>query len=236
MTPATPAGAPPLAAAGDLRFVLHSYWRSSCSWRVRIGLNLKQVAFEYAAVDLRSGDQFAPPHRARNAMSQVPVLEVVEQGRTRFLSQSMAILEWLDERFPSPPLLPGDAYGRARVRALAEHVNAGIQPFQNAAPLRWLRERAAGMDQQWARHWLSWGLAAMEEAVASGAGTFCHGDAVTLADLFLAPQLYGARRFGVDLSGCPTLLRVEASCRELEAFRRAEPDAQPDAPPPEGRS
>ncbi len=218
------------------RFVLYSYWRSSSSWRVRIALHLKGVAFAYEAVDLRAGTQFSPEHQRRNRMSQVPVLAVEEDGRIRHLAQSMAIVEWLDERFPAPPLLPADAYGRARVRALAEHVNAGIQPFQNASTLRWLRERGPGLDEAWLREWLSRGMAGLEAAVAEGAGRYCHGDAITLADVFVVPQLYGARRFGIDLSACPTLLRIEEACRTIDAFRRAEPDAQPDAPPGERRS
>ena len=225
-----------MTTSAGTRFVLYSYWRSSSSWRVRIGLHLKGIAFEYAALDLRSGAQFSPAHRARSAMSQVPVLEVVEGGRTRDLVQSMAILEWLDERFPQPPLLPSDPDGRARVRAVAEHVNSGIQPYQNHTVLEWLRERQAGLEQTWVRHWVAFGLSGLERAVQGGAGRFCHGDQVTLADLYVVPQLYGARRFGVDLAACPTLLRVEASCRELEAFRRAEPEAQPDAAPPDRRS
>ena len=215
------------------RIALYSYWRSSCSWRVRIGLHLKGVSFEYRAVDLRQGAQFSDEHRARNAMSQVPVLEVEQLKHTRHLTQSMAILEWLEERFPTPPLLPGTDYDRARIRALAEHVNSGIQPYQNSAPLKWLKGRTPGLETDWVKHWLASGLAALEAAVKAGAGRFCHGDAVTLADLFLVPQLYGARRFGVDLSPCPTLLRIDEACRKLEPFRLAEPAVQPDAPPGE---
>ncbi len=214
-----------------MHVALYSYWRSSSAWRVRIGLHLKGVPFDYRAVDLRQGAQFSTEHRARNAMCQVPVLEVEEGGKTRHLSQSMAILEFLDERFPSPPLLPGDAYGRARVRALAEHVNSGIQPYQNQASQKWLRARMDGLEKEWVKHWLAVGLAALEEAVKEGAGQFCHGDAVTLADAYLVPQLYGARRFGIDLAQYPTLVRVEAACRDLEPFHKAEPGAQPDAPP-----
>jgi maleylpyruvate isomerase len=215
------------------RLALYSYWRSSSAWRVRIALHLKAVPFEYRAVDLRQGVQFSDDHRARNPMGQVPVLEVEEGGRTRHLTQSMAIVEWLDERFPAPPLLPEDAYGRAQVRALAEHVNSGVQPFQNLAPLQWLKAHEDGLEKAWARHWIAQGLAALEAAVRPGAGRFCHGDAVTLAEVYLVPQLYGARRFKVELAPFPTLVRVEAACRELDAFRRAEPEAQPDAPPPE---
>jgi maleylpyruvate isomerase len=215
------------------RITLYSYWRSSSSWRVRIGLHLKGVPFEYRAVDLRQGAQFSDEHRARNPMTQVPVLEVEQLHQTRHLVQSMAILEWLEERFPTPPLLPGTDYDRARVRALAEHVNSGIQPFQNPPAQKWLKERMPGLETEWVRHWIASGLGALEAAVKSGAGRFCHGDTVTLADLFLVPQLHGARRYGVDLSPCPTLLRIEGACRELEPFRLAEPGIQPDAPPEE---
>ncbi len=213
-----------------MRIALYSYWRSSSSWRVRIALQLKGVAYEYKAVDLRQGVQFSDEHRARNPVSQVPVLEVEQLGRIHHLAQSMAIVEWLEERFPTPPLLPGGDYDRARVRALAEHVNSGIQPYQNLAALKWLKGRKPGLETEWVKHWLAGGLAGLESAVKDGAGRFCHGDAVTVADLYLVPQLYGARRFGVDLAPCPTLVRIEAACRELPAFRLAEPAAQPDAP------
>lgn len=213
-----------------MRLALYSYWRSSCSWRVRIGLAWKGLDWEYRAVNLLEGAQFQPGHRARSPLAQVPCLEVEEGGRVVHLVQSMAILEWLEERFPRPPLLPADPEGRARVRALAEHVNAGTQPFQNASPLKWLREERPGLDERWVRHWLGFALGGLERAVAEGAGRYCHGDGVTLADLFLAPQLYGARRFGVDLAPFPTLTRVESALRELQAFQRAEPDRQPDAP------
>jgi len=213
------------------RLALHGYWRSSSSWRVRIGLHWKGLPFQYRAVNLLEGQQLSDEHRARSPLTQVPVLEVEEEGRTRHLVQSVAILEWLEERFPAPPLLPSDPYGRARVRALVEHVNSGIQPYQNAAALRWLRERQPPLDQVWVRHWVATYLAGLERAARDGAGRFCHGDAPTLADVYLVPQLYGARRFGVDTAPFPTLLRIEAACRELPAFQAAEPERQLDAPP-----
>ena len=213
-----------------MRLALYSFWRSSSCWRVRIGLALKGVGFEYRPVNLLDGSQFQPEHRRRNPMSQVPVLEVEEDGRLRQMAQSMAILEWLDERFPAPPLLPADPLGRARVRALAEHVNAGIQPYQNLAARKFLHAAQGGLEDAWTAHFLAEGLAALEAVVADGAGRFCHGDQVTLADLYLVPQLAGARRFSVPLDGCPTLLRVETACREHPAFRAAEPERQPDAP------
>ena len=218
-----------------MELALYSYWRSSSAWRVRLGLHVKGLAFEYRAVDLREGAQFGEAHRARNPLGQVPVLAVAgEDGPVRHLAQSMAILEFLEERFPSPPLLPQDSYGRARVRMIAEIVNSGIQPYQNQAPQKWLHAKQPGLEKEWVSHWVAIGMAALEKAVASGAGRYAHGDEVTLADLYLVPQLYGARRFGVDLAGCPTLLAVEAACRELPAFRAAAPESQPDAPPPDG--
>jgi maleylacetoacetate isomerase len=213
-----------------MNLALYGYWRSSSSWRVRIGLALKGLDYEYRALNLKKGDHRGEDHLVRNPTSQVPVLAVEEDGTTRHLVQSMAILEWLDERFPSPPLLPADAYGRARVRALAEHVNSGIQPYQNLSALLWLKSRMEGGDKMWVQHWLRIGLTALERSVRDGAGRFCHGDEVTLADLYLVPQLYGARRFDVDVEQYPTLLNVEDACKELDAFKKAEPDVQPDAP------
>jgi maleylpyruvate isomerase len=202
---------------------------------VRIGLHLKGLDFAYRAVNLKKGEQRGEDHLERNPTSQIPVLEVEEDGEVHHLAQSMAILEWVEERFPSPRLLPSDPYGRARVRMLAEHVNSGIQPFQNQAPLLWLRSKIENGDKQWVQHWIRVGLTALERATREGAGRFCHGDEVTLADLYLVPQLYSARRFGVDLLAYPTLVAIEEQCREIDAFRRAEADAQPDAPPPDQR-
>ncbi len=220
---------------------LLSYWRSSSSWRVRIGLHLKAIPFEYRAVNLvkeGGGEQWTEAHRNRNPMGQVPVLEVEDGGRVVRISQSMAILEWLDERFRDPPLLPGDPEGRARVRMLAEHVNSGIQPFQNNLTLKWVRDRLRGEAEAFAREFVGRGLEALERAVQDGrppGSTFCHGARPTLADLYLVPQLFGGRRYGVDVSRFPTLLAVERACGELEAFRKSAPEAQPDAPPPDRR-
>jgi maleylpyruvate isomerase len=216
---------------------LYSYWRSSSSWRVRIGLLLKGLEYEYLAVNLLAGEQHAPEHRARSPLGHLPVLEIEEDGRTLRLVQSMAILEWLEERFPDPPLLPADLEGRARVRALAEHVNSSIQPYQNPPILRMLKEKHPGFEKEWARHWITVGLQGLEAAVNHGpVGRHCHGDAPGLADCYLVPQLYAARRFAVDLAPFPTLGRIEEACRALAPFRAAEPDQQPDAPPPDGRT
>jgi maleylpyruvate isomerase len=222
---------------------LYSYWRSSSSWRVRIALGLKGLSYQYAAVDLLAGEQWGPEQGARNPTHQVPVLEVEERDRPlRRLVQSMAIIEWLDEVHPSPPLLPPTADGRARVRALAEHVNSGIQPMQNTSVLKRLREKVPGWEKEWAATAIAGGLAALEVAVSDGGtGRFCHGDSPGLADCYLVPQLHAARRFGVETGGLPTLLRIEAACAPLAAFQAAHPDRQPDAPrdapaPAEARS
>ncbi|HYG66896.1 MAG TPA: maleylacetoacetate isomerase [Anaeromyxobacteraceae bacterium] len=217
---------------------LYGYWRSSSTWRVRIGLGLKGIAWEPAIVNLLAGEQFSEAHRARSPLAMVPVLEVEDGNRTLRLVQSMAILEWLDETHPEPPLLPADPAGRARVRALAEHVNSSIQPLQNSTVLKALREKLGpGADKAWAAHWIANGLAALERAVNDGgAGRFCHGDRPGLAEAYLVPQLYNARRFGLDVAPYPTLLRIEAACAALPAFAAAHPDRQPDAPPPEGRT
>jgi maleylpyruvate isomerase len=219
-----------------MSYRLYGYWRSSSAWRVRIALGLKGIAYESTAVNLLSGEQDAPEHVARSPLHQVPVLEVARHGPPLRLVQSMAILEWLEERHRDPPLLPADADGRARVRALAEHVNSGIQPYQTTAALRWLKERQPGQEQVWVRHWLARGLAGLEAAVAERPGRFCHDDAPGLADCYLVPQLYAARRFEVELSACPRLLAVEAACQALPAFQAAHPDRQPDAPPPGSRT
>lgn len=211
---------------------LHSYWRSSCSWRVRIGLGLKGLAYQYRAVNLLAGDQDRPPHRSRSPFGHVPALELEEAGRTLVLVESMAILEYLDERFGEPPLLPRDAEGRARVRALAEHVNSAIQPLQNTSVRKWLSSRGPELDRDFARHFNQVGLTALEAALGDGkAGRFCHGDSPGLADCFLVPQLYAARRFEVDLARFPTLLRIEEACSALPAFQAAHASRQPDAPP-----
>ena len=216
---------------------LYGAWRSSSTYRVRIGLALKGLVAEQVPVNLVAGEQFSEHHRARSPLAQVPVLEVDEDGRTLRLVQSMAILEWLDERYPDPPFLPPDLAGRARVRALAEHVNSGIQPLQNSYVLKLLKERLPGYERDWARLHISRGLEGLERAVGDGAaGRFCHGDAPGLADCYLVPQLYNARRFAVDLAPYPTLRRIEEACAALAPFRSAHPDRQPDAPPQDRRS
>jgi maleylpyruvate isomerase len=211
---------------------LWSYWRSSCAYRVRIALGLKGLPFEYTAVQLirDGGEQHRPEFAALNPQRQVPVLELQDGTETIRLVQSMAIIEYLDERFPEPPLLPASAQGRAQVRALAELVNSGIQPLQNTSTFAELKKHGVAAEP-WARLFIEKGLTALEQLAKLRAGAFLFGDSPTLADVYLVPQLYNARRYAVPLEAFPTLTRAEANAQALPAFRAALPEAQPDADP-----
>ncbi|HEY7376852.1 MAG TPA: maleylacetoacetate isomerase [Polyangia bacterium] len=213
--------------------ILYDYWRSSSAWRVRIALHLKGVPFERRVVNLSpdAGEQHRDAFGALNPLRQVPVF-IGDGDDARPLTQSMAIIELLEEQFPQPPLLPADPWRRARARQLAEMVNAGTQPLQNLSVLQHLT--ATGGDANaWARHFIARGLAALEAAASQETeGTFLVGDTPTLADLYLVPQMYNARRWAVDLAPFPTLVRVDAACAALPAFAAAHPDEQSDARPP----
>lgn len=209
---------------------LYSYWRSSCSYRVRIGLALKGLEVEQHSVHLLEdgGRQRADAYRALNPMGQVPALEL-DDGTV--LVQSLAILEYLDEVYPEPPLLPEDSTSRARVRAMAEVINSGTQPLQNLYLLQYVVREYQADKAEFARHFITRGMQALEAmAAADPAGDFLVGDSPTLADVCLVPQMYNVRRFGIDLERFPRLTHVEAVCAELEAFASAHPDRQPDAP------
>ena len=215
-----------------MKLVLHNYWRSSASQRVRIGLGLKQLAYEYVAVNIVHKEQFAEAYRAKNPMAQVPTLEITEDdGTVRAINQSLPILEYLDERWPERPLLPADLYLRAKTRALAEIVNAGIQPHQNLTTTRRVKE-FGGDDAAWPKAFIADGLAAYERAARETAAEFSVGDAPTIADCCLIPQLASARRFGVDVAPFKLLLAIEARCLALPAFQAAAPDRQPDTQKP----
>jgi maleylpyruvate isomerase len=211
---------------------LYSYWRSSSAWRVRIGLAWKGIPYTYEAVHLvkDGGQQHADSYREKNPMGFVPLLEWQEGGHTRRLAQSMAILDYLEQRFPAPALLPADPFLRARSRQLAEMVNSGIQPFQNLSTLGYVK--TVGVDDRaWIQHFLPRGLASLEAVVKETAGAFSVGETPSFADIYLVPQLYAARRFKVDLTPFPTLVRIDAACEALPAFQAAHPDRQPDAEP-----
>jgi maleylpyruvate isomerase len=207
---------------------LFAHYRSSASYRVRIALCHKDIPYEVVPVSILAGEQHSADHLTRNPLGQVPVLEVVEGNETAYLAQSIAIIEYLDERFPQPPLLPREALTRARVRELAEIVNAGIQPLQNTPILESVKSHG-GDPLAWARHFVSRGLDALERRARATAGAFLVGDSPTLADVCLVPQLFAARRFGIPLENFTTLLRVEERCRSLPRWDRAHPDCQPDA-------
>jgi maleylacetoacetate isomerase len=211
---------------------LFSYWRSSAAYRVRIGLNLKGLPHQITPVHLvrEGGEQHSAAYAALNPQELVPTL----RHGDRVLQQSMAILEYLDEVFPATPLLPGDAQGRARVRALAQLVACDIHPLNNLRVMQYLErtlQASAEARTQWTLHWMAEGLAAMETLLAGHAatGTFCHGEQPGLADACLVPQLYNAHRFSLDLAPYPTLQRIEAACLALPAFDAARPENQIDA-------
>ena len=208
---------------------LYGYFRSSAAFRVRIALNLKQLDYESAFIHLRRGDQGQPGFRAVNPQGLVPALETDGQ----ILIQSLAIIEYLDETRPEPPLLPRDPAGRARVRALVEIVACDIHPINNLRVLRYLH-RSFGQDEQaigtWYNHWIDAGFQALEQLLADDArsGAFCHGDAPSLADVALVPQVVNAERYKLDLAPYPTIKRIFDRCMKLDAFAAAHPDRQPD--------
>jgi maleylacetoacetate isomerase len=210
---------------------LYSYWRSSASHRVRIALQLKGLDYEYVPVHLATdgGAQHSAAYRALNPQSRVPALETADG----VLTQSMAIMEWLEETYPDPPLLPATAAERARVRSMAQLMVADVQPLQNLSVTNYLHEKLhqdeAAIDA-WRRAWVGRGLAALEDMLEREApGDFCVGAQPTLADACLLPQCASAHRFGVDMSAYPRIARIEKACNAIGAFQRAAPAAQPDA-------
>jgi maleylacetoacetate isomerase len=207
------------------RPILYEYWRSSASYRVRIALNLKKIDYESRPVNLLDNEQNSPEYRALNPQGFVPMLEI--DGHR--LTQSVAILNYLDVKYPNQPLLPVSAAERAHVVALVMTVACDIHPLDNLRVLKYLKNEL-GQPQEvvdnWYRHWISERLPALEEMAAPGAGKFMVGDAPTGADVLLVPQLYNARRFDVPLEAYPTLLRAEENANKLEGFAAAHPDRQ----------
>ena len=210
---------------------LHNYFRSSASFRVRIALALKGLAYEYHSVHLAKGEQFQDAYTQLNSDALVPMLEI--DGLR--LTQSMAIMEYLDETHPTPALLPTDAAGRARVRALSQAIACEIHPINNLRILKYL-SGTLKVDEEtkntWYRHWVDLGLQAFEKQLAhSPAGAFCHGDTPGMADCVLVPQIFNAQRFKVDLSGFKRTMAVFDACMALPAFQQAQPSACPDFEP-----
>jgi maleylacetoacetate isomerase len=211
---------------------LYDYFRSSAAYRVRIALNLKGVVPDARTyVHLRKGSQRAQDYLALNPQGLVPAL-ALDDGHV--LTQSLAIIEYLDETHPEPPLLPADPVARARVRALALSIACDIHPLGNLRVLNYLIGTMGVSREQkddWYRYWIDVGFAALEKVLARDAATarYCHGGAPTLADICLVPQMANARRFEIDLSPYPTLMRIESACNALPAFADAAPARQPDA-------
>lgn len=211
--------------------VLHNYFRSSTSYRVRIALALKGIDYEYVAHHLRHGGNRSPDYLAVNPQGLVPAL-VLEDGTT--LSQSLAIIEYLDEVRPEPPLLPEDALGRARVRMISQMIGCDIHPVNNLRILNALRTRYGADDAavaDWFRHWVNETFVPLEAMLAAdpATGSFCHGDAPTMADLCLVAQIANNGRFGVDMALYPVINRIHDACMQIEAFVSAAPSRQPDA-------
>lgn len=207
---------------------LHEYWRSSASYRLRIALNLKGVAYQSISYDLRKAAHQSADYRAINPQGLVPALEA---DGTAF-GQSPAVLEWLEERYPAPALLPQDIAARAQVRAMAALICCDIHPLCNLRILNSLRADFGASDADiaaWIARWISDGFTALETMIASRSGPYCFGEMVTLADCCLVPQVYNAHRFGVDLSPFPRITACNAHCLDLEAFADAQPERHVDA-------
>jgi len=208
---------------------LYTYFRSSSAYRVRIALNLKGIPYEPQFVHLRRGEQVHPDYLSLNPQGLVPVLV----DGNHVLTQSLAIIEYLDETHPEPPLLPKDSPGRARVRALALAIACEMHPLNNLRVLQYLGSVLGHGEENsraWYQHWIAQGFPAFERLLANSAtGRFCHGDAPTLADICLVPQVFNALRYGCDLSPYPAVRRIYEACTALLAFRAAAPESQPDA-------
>ena len=207
---------------------LYNYFRSSASYRVRIALALKGLAYDYKAVHIAKNEQFAESYAAVSAARLVPLLRDGEH----VLTQSLAIIEYLDETHPEPPLLPADALQRARVRALALDIACEIHPLNNLRVLRYLvhsLKLSEDDKDRWYRHWVETGFEAVERQLAAQPGRYCHGDAPTLADCVLVPQVFNALRFNCRTDHIPHVMRVYEACMALEAFDKTRPEACPDA-------
>jgi maleylacetoacetate isomerase len=216
--------------AGEIK--LYSYWRSSACYRVRIALNLKGISYEQAPIHLRrgGGEQLGAAYKAINPQALVPALD--DNGT--ILTQSLAIVEYLEEKYPNPPLLPKDPADKAIVRSMALIIACEVHPIQNLRVLNYVKATYHQTDEQvnqWAQHWIDHGLSALEQTIVAQAkrGKFCFGDAPTLADVCLVPQLGNARRYGCALAKYPAILAIEKNCMAVKAFAEAAPEKQPDA-------
>ncbi|MEO5969668.1 MAG: maleylacetoacetate isomerase [Bdellovibrionia bacterium] len=211
------------------KFRLYHYWRSSSSWRVRWALALKKIPCEYVSVNLLSDETDGPEQRARNPFGYVPVLQILDDsgdttGKPVYLTESLAIIEWLEELVGTPSVLPGSSYQKAKIRQLAETINAGTQPIQNPAVAQFYSSDAE-QQKKWSLHWIRNGLAAYESLVQETPGVFSVGDTLTLADLCLIPQCYNALRQGVFLSEFPKIEKIYQSALLTESCQASAPDS-----------
>ncbi len=209
---------------------LYGYWRSSATYRVRIALGLKDLAYDYEPINLLKDEQKSERYRVLSPQGLVPVL-ITDDGAA--LTQSMAIIEYLEERYPETPLLPEDERARARARAIAATIACEAQPFINLRIQKYLREKLHlddAMMAEWLNLWAGGAMASVEQMIAGHEGRFCVGNEPSIADAFLIPQVYAARRFEIDLSAMPRINAVADACARLPAFIAAEPQNQPDAP------
>lgn len=204
--------------------VLHGYFRSSCSWRVRIAFALKEIEYDQVAVNLikDGGQQYTSQYKNLNPMQQVPSVQI--DGMT--LSQSLAVIQYIDETRPGQRLLPTDPQKRAQVRMISDLIASGIQPLQNL----YVIQKIGAEKVQWAQHFINRGFQALEPILKETAGKYCVGDEISMADICLVPQVYNAERFKVDVEQYPTIKRVNAALQEIDAFRTSHPSCQPDTP------
>lgn len=214
------------------QFVLYNYFRSSPSYRVRIALHHKNIPFTYQAVHLlnNGGEQHSEAYKKINPQEEVPTL--VHDGKV--LSQSLPIVEYLEELFPQPALFPKTPYERARVRQFCENINSFMHPLGNLKVTQYLEKKHAyttAQKEEWIQHWMGMGFAALEKFLEQTAGTYCFGDQVTAADIFLVPQIASAKRFNVKMDAYPLINRIEANCLKVESFQKAHPFKQVDTPP-----
>lgn len=210
-------------------FILHNYFRSSTSYRARIALNYKNIPYEYKAVHLLKGEQHSPEYKKLNPIGGVPTL--IHNGK--IVPDSSAIVEYLEEIVPTPPLLPKDAYLRARIRQVCEIVNSAIHPLGNLKVLSYLEKTHAYTPEQkeaWIQHWCNQGFEALEKNLQEFSGTYSFGNAITMADVFIVPQIVTAQRFKVETSKFPLLMKVFDNCQKVEAFSKAHPFRQVDTP------
>nr|BFD65362.1 maleylacetoacetate isomerase [Bdellovibrio sp. HAGR004] len=209
--------------------VLYNYFRSSTSYRVRLALHYKGLQFEYKPINLLKGEQLSADYKRINPLGGVPTL--VHDGK--IIPESFAIMEYLDEVFPQNPLFPQDAYTKARIRQVCEVINSFMHPMANLKTLKYM-ETKHGYDQnqkdEWAQHWINQGLEVLETTLKEFSGTYSFGNEITMADLFLIPQLLTSQRYKVDISKYPTLVKINENCLKLESFQKAHPFAQIDTP------